>query len=148
MCRAQPGCVWVEATTIGHRDDLSARAIETLRRVAVIAAEDTRVSRHLLDAWGVVTPLMAAHQHNEARAAQDIIGRLEQGQRVALVSDAGAPAVSDPGARIVRSRGGLPRYSGTGAQCCYCGINGKRCHLGSEPGFCVCRFHAAQGHGP
>lgn len=94
--------LYVVATPIGNLADLSLRAWQALLRCDVIAAEDTRVSRHLLDAWGVVTPLMAAHQHNEARAAQDIIGRLEQGQRVALVSDAGAPAVSDPGARIVR----------------------------------------------
>src|SRR5690625_5855054 len=85
--------LYVVATPIGNLADLSLRAWQALLRCDVIAAEDTRVSRHLLDAWGVVTPLMAAHQHNEARAAQDIIGRLEQGQRVALVSDAGAPAV-------------------------------------------------------
>jgi len=74
-----------------------------LQRADVIAAEDTRASRALLDAWGVGTPLMAAHRHNEAAAAQAICERLAQGQRVALVSDAGAPAVSDPGARIVRA---------------------------------------------
>ena len=62
-----------------------------------------RASRKLLDAWGVGTPLMAAHRHNEASAAQAICERLAQGQRVALVSDAGAPAVSDPGARVVRA---------------------------------------------
>jgi len=69
----------------------------------VIAAEDTRVTRKLLAAWGVTTPVIAAHRHNEAAAAADIVARLAQGARVALVSDAGAPAVSDPGARIVRS---------------------------------------------
>src|SRR3546814_4378714 len=59
--------------------------------------------RSLLDAWGVATPLMAAHRHNEATAAQSIVERLARGERVALVSDAGAPAVSDPGGRIVRA---------------------------------------------
>lgn len=95
--------LYVVATPIGNLGDLSLRAWQALRRCDVIAAEDTRISRALLDAWGVETPLIAAHRHNEARAAQTILERLAQGQRVALVSDAGAPAVSDPGARIVRA---------------------------------------------
>src|SRR5699024_6197556 len=68
----------------------------------VIAAEDTRSSRHLLAAWDIATPLLSAHRHNEAQAAQQIIKRLAQDQRVALISDAGAPGVSHPGGRIVR----------------------------------------------
>lgn len=95
--------LYVVATPIGNLGDLSLRAWQALRRCDVIAAEDTRISRALLDAWGVETPLIAAHRHNEAQAAQTILERLAQGQRVALVSDAGAPAVSDPGARIVRA---------------------------------------------
>src|SRR5690606_33644960 len=95
--------LYVVATPIGNLGDLSLRACETLTRCDVIAAEDTRASRSLLDAWGIATPLMAAHRHNEASAAQTIVERLERGERVALVSDAGAPAVSDPGARIVRA---------------------------------------------
>lgn len=95
--------LYVVATPIGNLGDLSLRACETLARCDVIAAEDTRASRSLLEAWGIATPLMAAHRHNEASAAQSIVGRLERGERVALVSDAGAPAVSDPGARIVRA---------------------------------------------
>lgn len=95
--------LYVVATPIGNLSDLSLRAWQTLLQCDVIAAEDTRISRSLLDAWGVGTPLMAAHQHNEAQAAQVIIERLEKDERVCLVSDAGAPAVSDPGARIVRS---------------------------------------------
>lgn len=95
--------LYVIATPIGNLGDLSLRAVEALRRCDVIAAEDTRASRALLDAWGVATPLTAAHRHNEAGAAQSIIDRLSAGERVALISDAGAPAVSDPGARIVRS---------------------------------------------
>jgi len=94
--------LYVVATPIGNLGDLTLRAWQALARCDVIAAEDTRSSRTLLDAWGVDTPLMAAHRHNEAQAAQAIIARLAQGERVALVSDAGAPAVSDPGARIVR----------------------------------------------
>lgn len=95
--------LYVVATPIGNLADLSLRAWQALVRCNVIAAEDTRVSRSLLDAWGISVPLIAAHQHNEAQAAQDIINRLADGERVGLISDAGAPAVSDPGARIVRS---------------------------------------------
>lgn len=97
------GALYVVATPIGNLADLSLRARHALACCDVIAAEDTRASRVLLDAWGISTPLVAAHRHNEARAAQDIIQRLQQGQRVALVSDAGAPGVSDPGARVVRT---------------------------------------------
>lgn len=95
--------LYVVATPIGNLADLSLRAWQALLRCDIIAAEDTRTSRALLDAWGVETPLMAAHQHNEAQAAQAIIKRLELGECVGLISDAGAPAVSDPGARIVRT---------------------------------------------
>jgi len=95
--------LYVVATPIGNLGDLGLRAWQTLARVDMIAAEDTRATRTLLDAWGVTTPLMAAHRHNEALAAEAIVARLAAGERVALVSDAGAPAVSDPGARIVRA---------------------------------------------
>lgn len=95
--------LYVVATPIGNLGDMGLRAWQALQRCDVIAAEDTRSSRPLLDAWGVGTPLMAAHRHNEAAAAQAIVQRLEAGERVALISDAGAPAVSDPGARIVRA---------------------------------------------
>lgn len=94
--------LYVVATPIGNLGDLGLRAWQALRRCDVIAAEDTRSSRPLLDAWDIVTPLMAAHRHNEAAAADTIVQRLEAGERVALISDAGAPAVSDPGGRIVR----------------------------------------------
>lgn len=94
--------LYVVATPIGNLGDLGLRAWQALRQCDVIAAEDTRSSRPLLDAWGISTPLMAAHRHNEAAAAEAIVQRLESGERVALISDAGAPAVSDPGGRIVR----------------------------------------------
>ncbi len=96
------GALYVVATPIGNLGDLSVRAWHALMQCDVIAAEDTRASRTLLDAWGVTTPLLAAHRHNEASAAQGIIERLARGERVGLISDAGAPAVSDPGARVVR----------------------------------------------
>lgn len=95
--------LYVVATPIGNLGDLGLRAWQVLVRATIIAAEDTRATRTLLDAWGVDTPLMAAHRHNEAAAAQSICERLAKGETVALVSDAGAPAVSDPGARIVRA---------------------------------------------
>src|SRR5690554_6122063 len=94
--------LYVVATPIGNLGDLGLRAWQALLRCDVIAAEDTRSSRPLLDAWGISTPLMAAHRHNEAAAADSIVQRLQGGESVALISDAGAPAVSDPGARVVR----------------------------------------------
>lgn len=95
--------LYVVATPIGNLGDLSLRAWHALSRADVIAAEDTRASRSLLDAWGIHTPLMAAHRHNEQSAAVDIVGRLQAGQRVALISDAGSPAVSDPGGLVVQA---------------------------------------------
>jgi 16S rRNA (cytidine1402-2'-O)-methyltransferase len=94
--------LYVVATPIGNLADLSLRAWYALSHVNVIAAEDTRSSKTLIQAWGIDTPLMAAHRHNERQAAQQIIQRLEQGQRVALISDAGAPAISDPGGHLVQ----------------------------------------------
>lgn len=95
--------LYVVATPIGNLGDLSLRAWHALSRADVIAAEDTRASRNLLEAWGISTPLIAAHRHNEMSAAADIVGRLQAGQRVALVSDAGSPAVSDPGGLLVQA---------------------------------------------
>lgn len=103
MSRVQPGCLWVVATPIGHRDDLSARAIETLRTVALIAAEDTRHSRPLLLHHGIATPLVALHDHNEREVVNALVARLQGGESVALISDAGTPLISDPGFRLVRA---------------------------------------------
>ncbi|HTH67792.1 MAG TPA: 16S rRNA (cytidine(1402)-2'-O)-methyltransferase [Rhodanobacter sp.] len=103
MSAVQPGCLWVVATPIGHRDDLSARAIETLRAVAVIAAEDTRHSRPLLVHHNIDTPLIALHEHNERDAVDAIVRRMQGGDAVALISDAGTPLISDPGFRLVRA---------------------------------------------
>ena len=102
MSSVHPGCLWVVATPIGHREDLSARAIETLRTVSVIAAEDTRHSRPLLVHHGIDTPLIALHEHNERDAVGAIVRRLTAGESVALISDAGTPLISDPGFRLVR----------------------------------------------
>jgi 16S rRNA (cytidine1402-2'-O)-methyltransferase len=103
MSSAQPGCLWVVATPIGHRDDLSARAIETLRAVDVIAAEDTRHSRPLLIHHNIDTPLIALHDYNERDAVDAIVRRMAAGDSVALISDAGTPLISDPGFRLVRT---------------------------------------------
>jgi 16S rRNA (cytidine1402-2'-O)-methyltransferase len=103
MSSHQAGCLWVVATPIGHRDDISARAIETLRKVALIAAEDTRHSRPLMLQHNIGTPLVALHEHNEREAVAAIVRRLEQGESVALISDAGTPLISDPGFRLVRA---------------------------------------------
>ncbi|MBE1161354.1 16S rRNA (cytidine(1402)-2'-O)-methyltransferase [Dyella acidiphila] len=103
MTSDQAGCLWVVATPIGHRDDISARAIETLRSVTVIAAEDTRHSRPMLIQHNIATPLIALHEHNEREAVAAIVRRLQQGESVALISDAGTPLISDPGFRLVRA---------------------------------------------
>jgi len=103
MPAIQPACLWVVATPIGNRDDFSARAIDTLRAVAVIAAEDTRHSRPLLQHHNVATPLVALHEHNEREVVDAIVRRLQGGESVALISDAGTPLVSDPGFRLVRA---------------------------------------------
>lgn len=103
MSSVQPGSLWVVATPIGHRDDISARAIQTLRSVAVIAAEDTRHSRPLLQHHGIDTSLVALHEHNEREVVEALVGRLLGGESVALISDAGTPLISDPGFRLVRA---------------------------------------------
>ena len=96
--------LYVVATPIGNLADISLRALHVLRLVDAVACEDTRHTQQLLRAYGLDRPagqLLAVHQHNEAEAAQGVLDRLAQGQRVAYVSDAGTPAISDPGARLV-----------------------------------------------
>jgi 16S rRNA (cytidine1402-2'-O)-methyltransferase len=93
--------LYVVATPLGNLKDITLRALEVLAGVDVIAAEDTRHSRRLLDAHGIQTRLVALHKHNEQSAAAQIIRMLEQGEQVALISDAGTPGVSDPGTRAV-----------------------------------------------
>ena len=102
--------LYVVATPIGHLSDLSARAIDVLTHVDVVAAEDTRVARTLLAHVGAHPQLLSSHAHNEAQSAQTIVRMLQAGQRVALTSDAGTPGISDPGARVVAAvhAAGLP----------------------------------------
>lgn len=96
-----PAGLYVVATPIGNLGDITARALEVLAHADVVAAEDTRVSRALLTHFGISARLVSLREHNERAAAAGVIGWLAQGQSVALVSDAGTPAVSDPGAHLV-----------------------------------------------
>lgn len=98
-----PGTLHVVATPIGNLGDLSPRALEVLRSVDAICAEDTRHTRQLLAHFGVERPLVALHEHNEDRQAAQLVERLLGGASLALVSDAGTPLVSDPGYRLVRA---------------------------------------------
>lgn len=98
-----PGILHVVATPIGNLGDFSPRAVETLKSVAAICAEDTRRTRPLLQQFGIDTPLIALHEHNEDEIASRLVARLRVGESLALVSDAGTPLVSDPGYRLVRA---------------------------------------------
>jgi 16S rRNA (cytidine1402-2'-O)-methyltransferase len=95
------GTLFVVATPIGNLDDLSRRAVDTLASVDVVAAEDTRHSRRLLQAYGLERPMVAVHEHNEEAVVPGLVSRLRRGEHIALVSDAGTPLVSDPGYRLV-----------------------------------------------
>lgn len=97
------GRLFVVSTPIGNMGDFSFRAVEVLRSVAVILAEDTRHSRHLLQRYEIAAPVESYHEHNEARMTPAVVRRLQQGADVALISDAGTPLLSDPGARLVRA---------------------------------------------
>jgi len=97
------GSLYVVALPIGNAADITLRALWILSNVDAIASEDTRVTRPLLARFGIRTPMIAAHQHNEREMAQQLVERLARNERIALVTDAGTPAVSDPGALIVRA---------------------------------------------
>ncbi|SDD90145.1 16S rRNA (cytidine(1402)-2'-O)-methyltransferase [Desulfuromonas thiophila] len=96
------GTLYVVATPIGNLEDISLRALRVLRQVALIAAEDTRHSRKLLAHYGIGTPLTSCYAHNEADKSAALLDRLHQGAAIALISDAGTPAISDPGALLVQ----------------------------------------------
>src|SRR5215475_3959262 len=98
-----PGTLFVVATPIGNLEDITARALRILREVALIAAEDTRRTAHLLSRYSIDTPTTSLHQHNEHRKAAALIDRLKRGESIALVSDAGTPVVSDPGQHLIRT---------------------------------------------
>jgi 16S rRNA (cytidine1402-2'-O)-methyltransferase len=96
------GTLFVVATPIGNLEDISARALRVLREVALIAAEDTRHTGHLLQRFGLTTRTTSFHEHSEKGKAAELVKRLRDGESIALVSDAGTPTVSDPGAHLIR----------------------------------------------
>lgn len=98
----ESGVLYVVATPIGNLSDMSRRALDTLASVDLIAAEDTRHTARLLSAMGLAKPLIALHEHNETGMAGRILARLQGGESIALVSDAGTPLISDPGFPLVR----------------------------------------------
>jgi len=96
------GILFVVSTPIGNLDDITIRALETLRRVSLIAAEDTRRTRKLLSRFDIHTPLMSYFEHNEVKRLDKLLAHLKRGKEIALVSDAGTPAISDPGYRLIQ----------------------------------------------
>ncbi len=125
------GTLFVVATPIGNLEDITFRAVRVLREASVVAAEDTRRTGLLLHHFGISVPLISLHQHNEGHRAALLIGRMTQGQSVALVSDAGTPAVSDPGAKLVAAAVAagirvepIPGASAVMAALCAAGVEG------------------------
>ncbi len=102
--------LYVVSTPIGNLGDITVRALEVLKSVDLIAAEDTRHSLRLLQRYEIRRPLVSFHEHNEARRTQELVARLEEGASIALITDAGLPGISDPGVRLVRAcaEKGLP----------------------------------------
>ena len=98
-----PAALYVVSTPIGHLDDITQRALDTLRQVNWIAAEDTRHSQRLLSHYGIRQPLLSCHDHNEAQRSISLVDKIQRGESGALISDAGTPLLSDPGYRLVRA---------------------------------------------
>jgi 16S rRNA (cytidine1402-2'-O)-methyltransferase len=98
-----PGTLYLVATPIGNREDITLRALRVLRECDVVAAEDTRRSGQLLKHFGISKPLLSYFQFNEARRSGEIIERLGRGEKIALITDAGSPGISDPGERVVKA---------------------------------------------
>jgi len=101
MTEYETASLYIVATPIGNLADISQRAIETLQNVGLIAAEDTRHSGHLLQHHAITTPTVSLHEHNEQQRSETLLARLQQGDSIALISDAGTPLISDPGYRLV-----------------------------------------------
>ena len=101
--KAMSGCLYIVSTPIGNLEDITYRAVRILKEAAWIACEDTRTTQRLLDRYDIQTRTVSYHEHNEANRTEDLIARLQQGEKGALVSDAGTPLLSDPGYRVVRA---------------------------------------------
>ncbi len=101
MSENQSAILYIIATPIGNLSDISQRALDTLQEVEVIAAEDTRHSGTLLQHYAISTPMISLHEHNEQQRSEVLLARLQQGESIALISDAGTPLISDPGYRLV-----------------------------------------------
>lgn len=99
------GTLYIVATPLGNLEDMTFRAVRILKEVDLIAAEDTRHSQRLMAHYGITTPMMACHEHNETRKSKEILDRLVKGQTIALISDAGTPLISDPGYHLVNLAG-------------------------------------------
>lgn len=98
-----PGTLYLVATPIGNLEDITLRALRTLKECDVVAAEDTRRTGQLLKHFGIARPLLSYFQFNEAKRSEEILERLQRGGKIALVTDAGSPGISDPGERVVRA---------------------------------------------
>jgi 16S rRNA (cytidine1402-2'-O)-methyltransferase len=98
-----PGTLYLVATPIGNLEDITLRALRTLKECDVVAAEDTRRTGQLLKHFGIARPLLSYFQFNEAKRSEEILERLQRGEKIALVTDAGSPGISDPGERVVRA---------------------------------------------
>lgn len=140
-----PSALYLVATPIGNLADLSLRAIHVFAIVDAVACEDSRITGHLLRHLGIDKPLIALHEHNEHSVALQIVARLARGQRVAYASDAGTPAVSDPGARLVAAvvEAGLRVLPIPGASSAVAAISVAG--DADAPGFRVCGFLPSKG---
>src|SRR5438874_8006544 len=98
-----PGTLYLVATPIGNLEDITLRALRTLKECDLVAAEDTRRTGQLLKYFGISKPLLSYFQFNEAKRSEEILDRLRRGEKIALASDAGTPGISDPGERVVKA---------------------------------------------
>src|SRR3990172_5991423 len=114
-----PGTLYIVATPIGNLEDITLRGLRILKEADLIAAEDTRHTKKLLTHYGIDRPLTSYHEHNEKTKAHALVARLEQGENIALVSDAGTPTISDPGSRLVGPDCGFKRQRASHRPFCF-----------------------------
>ena len=138
------GTLYVVATPIGNLQDITLRALEVLKAVDMIAAEDTRHTTHLLSHFGIRKKLVAVHEHNEQKASEQLLTHLRSGMSVALVTDAGTPGISDPGAVVARAclDAGVPVVPVPGPSAVITALSAAGI---TRPGFTFCGFLPAAG---